>query len=149
MRILVFLCCMICWVGCQEVSRPPKPDNLIGKEKMIDILTDAYTGNAAKSINNRTLRQEGISLDSLVFNKYQIDSAQFANSNAYYSMQMNEYIDILTQVNNRLKAQKALVDTAMAKEGKNRKDSLDALRESRKEQRDSLIEASQLPPAEN
>lgn len=88
--------------GCQDVEKPEKPENLIPKEKMVSILTETYLGNAAASINNRTMREKGIELDSFVYAKYGIDSVQFAKSNAYYTTDLDAYADIFQQVETRL-----------------------------------------------
>ncbi len=95
--ILFFLFLM----GCQDVHHPEKPKNLISKEKMIDVLSEAYLANAARSVNNRKILENGLKLDSLIYAKYNIDSLQFAKSNAYYSDNMNMYNDIFQKVEER------------------------------------------------
>ncbi len=88
--------------ACQNVQKPEKPKNLIGKDKMIDVLTEAYLTNAARSINNNSILEEGIKMDSLLYSKFGIDSLQFAKSNAYYAADVNMYIDIFKEVETRL-----------------------------------------------
>lgn len=97
--------------GCQHVERPEKPKNLISKAQMVDILTDAYLSNAARSINNRTIREQGIKLDSFLYKKHKIDSLQFARSNAYYTANLNTYASIFQQVEERLLALKEKADS--------------------------------------
>ena len=36
-------------LGCQEVVRPKIPEKIIQEEVMVDLLVDAYLGNAARS----------------------------------------------------------------------------------------------------
>jgi len=93
---------IICFSGCQDVKLPEEPENLIPEEKMVDILAEVYINNAARSINNRVIRSKGIKLDSLLYQKYQVDSVQFAQSNAYYTSQLNKYNDLFVQVEERL-----------------------------------------------
>ena len=138
MRFLTFLIFLALIISCQDVKRPEKPENLIPKDKMVAILAESYTGNAARSINNRVLKDQVIELDSLIYKKFDIDSLQFAESNAYYASQLNEYIAILKQVEDRLTAQKAEIDTLLIREAKLKRDSLDAEREQRKKGKDSL-----------
>ncbi len=88
--------------ACQDVKRPEKPDDLISKEKMVDILTDSYLMNAARSINSRIINERGIKLDSTLYKKYNIDSLQFARSNAYYTSDLNGYTSMFNQVEQRL-----------------------------------------------
>ena len=90
------------FMACQDVQRPEKPDDLIGKDKMVDIFTDSYLSNAARSIDNRSIRGKGIRLDSFIYNKYDIDSVQFAKSNAYYTANLNEYNKLFERVKERL-----------------------------------------------
>lgn len=149
MKVLNYLFIILFLIGCQEVKRPIKPDNLISKDKMVLILSESYTGNAARSINNRIMRNDIIELDSLIFKKFGIDSLQFAQSNAYYASQLNDYIEILKKVEERLVNQKAEIDTIIKREAKIRKDSLERLRERQKKKKDSIAETLTIPPVQN
>ncbi|MEZ4817346.1 MAG: DUF4296 domain-containing protein [Flavobacteriaceae bacterium] len=121
---------------------------MIPKDKMVAILVESYTGNAARSINNKVLMDQVVALDSLIYKKYAIDSLQFAQSNAYYASQLNEYIDILKVVEERLVVQKAEIDTLIIREAKAVKDSIDALKEPQKKKKDSIT-GIQIPPVQN
>ena len=87
-------------VGCQDVKYPEKPENLLSKDKMIQMLADAYIGNASrsKSYNNRILRNNGIHLDSILYKKHQVDSLTFVESNAYYASNLVVYNEIIAEV---------------------------------------------------
>lgn len=89
-------------LGCQDVKKPERPENLISQETMVLILADAYISNAARSINNRLIRKTGVMLDSLLYEKYNIDSLQFVNSNAFYTSDLNTYSKIIQKVEVRL-----------------------------------------------
>lgn len=102
--------------SCQDVREPKKPANLISKDMMIDILTDCYINNAARSISYVKLKNSNIKLDSMIYLKYEIDSVQFTQSNEYYSLQFNTYIDMLTQVEKRLEKIKVSTDSIVKKE---------------------------------
>ena len=69
---------------------------------MVNILTDVYISNASRSVNNKLLKEYHIRLDSIIYNKYQIDSLQFVESNAYYSSNLKTYTKIITRVQDRL-----------------------------------------------
>lgn len=88
--------------GCQDVKRPELPTDLIPKEMIIDIYTDSYLMNSARSINLKIITDNGINLDSTIYKKYNIDSLQFAKSNAWYSADLNEYLSIFEEVQERL-----------------------------------------------
>ena len=111
MRIVLSVILTLLFLGCQEVKRPEQPENLIPKEKMVEILTDAYIGNAAKSINNRMLKTKGIYLDSVLYKKFGIDSVQFVQSNAFYTSDLNLYAELLSSVEERLELRKAIADS--------------------------------------
>ena len=69
---------------------------------MIDILTDVYISNAARNVNNKLLRNKNIKLDSVIFNKYRVDSLQFVLSNNYYSSNLDIYRDLLIKEQEKL-----------------------------------------------
>ena len=82
----IFLSLLMVFIySCQDVKMPERPENLISEDKIVKIYTDAYINNAAKNVNNKLLMESGVKLDSILYEKYNIDSLQFAKSNAYYS----------------------------------------------------------------
>jgi hypothetical protein len=106
--LIVLLCS-----GCQDVKYPEPPENLLPKEKFIQVLADAYVANASRSrsVNNRILRTNGVQLDSLLYNKHQVDSLSFAESNSYYASNLEVYTDIIVKVQKLLTEKKARVDS--------------------------------------
>lgn len=127
-RILFFLVLTIGLWGCQDVKRPEKPDNLIPKDKMVDILTDVYLNNAAKSINNRLLRRKGFKLDSLIYQKYEIDSLQFVRSHAYYNADLNTYNEIFREIEQRLDIMLKKADSAAGPAGTKLREKQDSIK---------------------
>lgn len=101
------------FAGCQDVKYPEPPENLLPKEKFVQILADAYVANASRSrsVNNRILRTKGIQLDSLLYNKHQVDSLSFAESNAYYASNLDVYTQIILDVEKLLTEKKARIDS--------------------------------------
>ncbi|MFC7356429.1 DUF4296 domain-containing protein [Jejudonia soesokkakensis] len=99
---LVYLLIVLILVGCQDIQTPEKPSNLIPKDKMVDILVDTYLSNSARSIDNRIIIDKGVKLDSFIYIKYAIDSTQFAKSNAYYTVNLDEYAELFKKVEQRL-----------------------------------------------
>lgn len=122
-RLAFFFSLIIFLMGCQDVNYPAKPKNLIAKDNMVDVLTESYLANAARSIDNRAILDKGIKIDSMVYRKFGIDSLQFASSNAYYAANLNTYREIFAEVETRL--------TAMQKE-------MDSVWEMKSVQKDSL-----------
>ncbi len=102
--IFLLLCVLFVIVtSCQDVKKPEKPQNLIPQETMANILTDIYISNAARSVNNRLLKEYNIKLDSVIYEKYEIDSLQFVESNAFYSSNIKTYTKIISSIEERLK----------------------------------------------
>lgn len=121
-KLIAFLMVLV-FLGCQNVQKPEKPKDLIPKEKMISILTEAYLANASQSVRNQALFVQAIDLDSLIYNKFDIDSVQFKKSNDYYSFDFNTYVDMLSEVETRLQ---------------DYEESLDSIREARQEERNRI-----------
>jgi len=124
MRLVVSISIICLILGCQEVIQPKKPENLIKKEKMAQIIAESYTGNAARSINNRVLRDAGLRLDSLLYAKYEVDSLNFAESNTYYASQLNDYIEIMSMVEKILDTRKISLDSILEAGGISQRDSI-------------------------
>lgn len=101
--------------ACQDVKRPEKPKNLIGKDKMATILTESYLINAARNVDNKTILEAGIALDSLFYDKFGIDSLQFVQSNAYYAADVDAYMSLLQVVEARLEAMQRELDSLRSK----------------------------------
>ena len=105
-KFYLIIFCLIfiisCSISCQDVQKPEKPANLISQEIMIYILTDVYISNAARNVNNKLLRNKNIKLDSVIFNKYRVDSLQFVLSNNYYSSNLDIYRDLLIKAQEKL-----------------------------------------------
>lgn len=124
MRHLFIICIVVFLLGCNNSDKPSKPDGLISKEKMSDILYDVFLLNAAKGINKKVLEINGVSPQDYVYKKHNIDSLQFALSNNYYAYDAKTYEVIMAKVKDRIEAERIIVDALIEKEKKVR-DSLD------------------------
>lgn len=127
MRFALVFIFILAIFGCQNVEKPEQPEDLIAEEMMVDIFTDIYLSNAAKSVNNKVLRQNGVKLDSFIYRKYRIDSLQFVRSNAYYSSDLDTYAEIFMAVEKKLTVLKEATDSTNldpAKKFKQKQDSL-------------------------
>lgn len=108
MRIILFLFINLFLIACQSEGRITKPSNLIDKSKMVDVLVDTYISNAARNKVIQDLREQNIKLDKIIFEKYDIDSIQFVESNAYYAHDIEAYIDLLNKVEQEIIRRKEL-----------------------------------------
>lgn len=126
MKYLSILICAILFFGCQDIKEVEKPENLIAKEVMVAILSDVYISNASRSVNNKLLKEYNISLDSVIYNKYHIDSLQFVESNAYYSSNLKTYKGMITEVQEGLIILQKEKDSIYEKIKKEKEDSTKA-----------------------
>lgn len=79
-----------------------KPDNLLSKAQMIDILYDISALNAIDGTYPKVLMRNEISVMEYVFKKFEIDSAQFALSDKYYASRPAEYEEIYTRLEEKM-----------------------------------------------
>lgn len=117
-----------------KIDKPKKPDNLLSKDKMVDILYDMAIVNAAKGTNKKMIQRRGLNPKEFVFNKHNIDSLQFAESNNYYTYYPQTYENIYEKVRfkleNRKKGYKAILDEekkvkdSLSRKARRNKDSL-------------------------
>lgn len=132
MKQIIFLLVLACFLGCHR-SRPPKPKNLISKDKMVDVLYDVTLMNAAKGSKRNEIERLGINPEKFIFDKYQIDSLQFALSHAYYAFDIQGYDAMLETVQQRLEARKkkykAIIDRQKEEQAQ-RSDSVNKARDS-------------------
>lgn len=134
---IVLILLLLSFFSCQDVNTPEKPKNLIAKEKMIEMLTETYLINAARSVNNNEIISKGIKIDSMVYFKYKVDSLQFARSNAYYAADVDGYMKMIQEIEAKLLAMRVEMDSIMEIE-RARKDSVSERLNAGKLKSDSL-----------
>jgi len=136
----IFLILVLVSCGNEGKKTPKKPENLIVKEKMVDIIYEMSLLSAAKGVNRRLMEQEGIYPDKYVYAKYKIDSTQFAQSNEYYAFDLETYEEIYKSVKDKLeKDKKAYNEIAQLEKIRN-----DSISKERRKNRDSLKEQRDL-----
>lgn len=102
MKKILYIFIFIFFVTCDSKIKYKKTDNLIPKEQMIDLLYDMHIANGASGVKSPNFNKK-TNFMSLVYEKYKIDSTQFAISNTYYIANIDEYEDIFEEVERRLK----------------------------------------------
>ena len=83
-------------IGCSSNA----PEDLISEEKMESIIFDIMILNAS-SIYDLKIDNNMIS-DELIYRKYNIDSAQFYDSELYYSRNPRIHLNIYSNVKRRI-----------------------------------------------
>ena len=92
--------------SCQNVEEIKKPDNLIPEQKMVEVLTELSIVYSAKNYNKKILEETGLPLNTYLYEKYKIDSLQFAQSTEFYAKNYNRFEIIYKQVKINLEKMK-------------------------------------------
>lgn len=133
MKYITAIVFCFCLLACQDVKRPEMPANLIPEDKMVEIMTEVYLINAARSIDNRIIIEKKLALEKFVYLKYGIDSTQFAESNAYYTSDLGMYNKLFLKVEERMVRYKKEVDSLekirlQREEAQRKQDSIDGVK---------------------
>lgn len=148
-RLTTYILLVLMVTGCYKFKAPEKPKDLISKDKMVKVLIDVYLLKTASLKYANTMSKFNIDPQEYVYDKYGVDSLQFASSNSYYTYYVDDYEEIYTKVKDSLERLKSFYEELEVTERKEKeeKDSLnrqklrDSLRPSRL--RDSLQKTSQ------
>lgn len=100
--VTILLISIITFCSCKNNNLPEKPENLISEDKMVHILIDLSILSSAKGLNKKIIENNGITPDEYVYQKHNIDSTQFSESNTYYSHFIDEYSNIYVRVKDSL-----------------------------------------------
>jgi hypothetical protein len=95
-------------ISCKEET---KPNRLIDKEMMVNIMYDLSILQAVKYQNPSSIDSFKINARDFVYKKYRIDSLQFAQSNVYYSTDNVQYKEMFNQVESRINKEKTAADS--------------------------------------
>ena len=114
-KIIVLFCCVFLVISCNNNS-VEKPNNLIGKDKMVDILYDISLLEAIKNqnINGGISTKTG---NDYIYKKFKIDSIQFVKSNKYYASNIDEYKKMFEEVKARLTDKTQKIEAKLKKNG--------------------------------
>ena len=99
-RSLILLTILLV-LACESKVNYKKPDHLIPRDTMIDLLYDMHLAVGTTNLMNKK-REKDRNYMSLVFEKYGIDSTRFKISNIYYTSQAVEYEEMFEEVERRL-----------------------------------------------
>jgi len=117
-NIVIYIFITLLFVSCYGIEKPKKPENLMSKDKMVDVLVELALVSSAKGINKRELENKGIVPDTFVYRKHKIDSTIFADSNNYYAYDIDEYSQIYKDVRDSLESLRTFYKTEEKKEDK-------------------------------
>ena len=91
MKPIFYVFFLVVFIGsCTSNTIYKKPNDLIPKKEMIDIMTDIYIANASYIMKNKNQERQRNYM-SLIYTEYGVDSARFSRSNLYYLSRIDEY----------------------------------------------------------
>lgn len=137
-HISVIMVLGILVLTCDSSKRPQKPDNLISKNQMSELLYDLYVVNAAKGVNRKILETNGFIPETYILEKYDVDSTRFAESNTYYAFDSETYKAMVDKVKARLESEKELFEDLKQKETDSIKDRRDSINKKGKIPKESI-----------
>jgi hypothetical protein len=114
-KTFLLLTLLVGFISCKDEA-VNKPDNLIAKDKMIDVMYDLSILDAMKYQNLASLDTYKVNPSQYIFKKYKIDSVQFAHSNIYYASNYTNYKEMYDDVIKRIEAKKTVMDSLVKKE---------------------------------
>lgn len=110
-------------ISCQNIQPVKNPDNLIDRAKMEDILYEIAVVNAARGYDIQKLSKYGVTPETYIFEKYDIDSLQFVENVSYYSSDIEAYKDMYLTIQKRVEGEYEYSDS-LVKRKKFIKDSI-------------------------
>lgn len=117
-KIIALLTIVTLFVSCKD-EVVNKPERLIEKDVMVDIMYDLSILEAIRNQNPASLDTFKINSRDYIFKKYKIDSVQFAKSNVYYASDYNEYKSMFEKISKRLEVNKNSIDSLVKLKKKN------------------------------
>ncbi|MBG6186514.1 DUF4296 domain-containing protein [Flavobacterium sp. CAN_S2] len=119
-KIILFAAVLTLFVSCKD-EVVQKPERLIEKVVMLDVMYDLAVLEAIKYQNPTSLDTFKINPRDFIYKKYKIDSLQFAKSNVYYASDYEDYKLMFEQITKRLDASKKSADSLVNLEKKKKK----------------------------
>ena len=129
-RRYIFLSLLL--LGCAE-NQVPAPENLIPKERMVNILYDIAVLDAIGGTYPKALERNGITVMAFVYDKYGIDSLQLAISDLYYASRPDEYEEIYKTLEDRITAQRDSINEVIRGVNEKGREDLKAQQEKEKD----------------
>lgn len=109
-KIIIIISVLFFAVGCKK-ELVKKPERLVDRDKMIDIMYDLSLLEAIKYQNPLSLDSCDTNPTRFILKKYKVDSLQFVKSNMYYAADYNDYKVMFDEVAARLENNKKKIDS--------------------------------------
>lgn len=117
-KVAVFVSLIFLFASCTVKNEIKKPEKLIEKDVMENILYDLALLQALKGYSPQELQKNSVNPKSYIYQKYKIDSIQFVENNKYYSSDIEEYKLMYDRIITRIDKEKKDVDAKINKDFK-------------------------------
>jgi len=117
MKKRISLVAILTLLGCKD-DLVKKPDVIIEKSKMMDIMYDLALLEAIKYQNPAVLDSNQIRPKQYIYKKYKIDSLQLAQNNVYYAADYKSYKIMFEEVVKRIANEKKRANATVKLEQK-------------------------------
>jgi hypothetical protein len=110
MRLLILAFVLLGVVSCSTRMVEP-PENLIAKDKFVDILFELAIYNGVKNNTTPAFTTTELQIMPYLYSKYDFDSVQFSQSNLYYASRGDQYLAMFDTVRARIERTEQLLDS--------------------------------------
>lgn len=117
-KVAVLVSLIFLFASCTVKNEIKKPEKLIEKDVMENILYDLALLQALKGYSPQELQKNSVNPKSYIYQKYKIDSIQFVENNKYYSSDIEEYKLMYDHIITRIDKEKKDVDAKINKDFK-------------------------------
>ena len=112
MKKILFIFVSALLLSCSD-KPVAKPDNLLSKETMEDIIYELAILQAAETYKPQTLTDSNIKIKQYVYKKYNLDSTTYFQNYKYYASDVKAFKKLYSRVNERIISQKNEIDTLL------------------------------------
>jgi hypothetical protein len=104
--------------SCSDVKKTPEPETLYSQEKMAEILYDMYLIDGTLQTNRRAFIDLKVAPDEYLYQNHKIDSVTFAKNLAYYNDRIDQYLEIVENVEEKINLKSEKIDSLRLIESK-------------------------------
>lgn len=94
-----------------KIDEVKKPENLISEEQMTEILYEMALLEGIRLNNPQIFKEYQIDPAQHLFEKYKIDSLQFAESNYYYASDVTKYLEMYQKIQAKIDLEYQKIDS--------------------------------------
>lgn len=105
MKKLLLIVVSVFVMSCDSHTAP-KPEHLLAKEEMVNVLYDIALLQSINSFQPAVLDTNNVNAHTYIYKKYKIDSLTFAQNHSYYASDIEDYEKIEKKVSDRIQQQR-------------------------------------------